>query len=368
MLAPAVGAVLQSEASLADTAAVAGLASALTSLVKRTVHYMKAAASMQQRQQGQQQQQRSPEAIVHRAAEYFLAAVPAIVQTLLPETALHHTAAFAATTTTSSSSQVCASSVLLAVVLARSIVQLAGAMEAAEPQLLFVSLMARPEFHERWGVESSGSVDLMHVGHVPSGQFGSSVEGQWQQAWQQCVLSVTANVWGIITSPSCAAAAAAAAAAGGDITAGHTSSNAASSSCTETGTAGASSSSGSGSSSLPVQWRYLLNLEQLNPRWAAAAAEYEAAVQTLRPGAQMGQQYAAALQLCKALEAAAPLPAMCNNLGCENLAGVSEAAAASKRCAGCRCRYCSAACQAADWRRHKHACRCMAAAAAESCG
>jgi hypothetical protein len=68
------------------------------------------------------------------------------------------------------------------------------------------------------------------------------------------------------------------------------------------------------------------------------------------------------LQLCKALVAAAPLPMTCNNPYCDNLAGASEAAAAMKLCAGCRCRYCSAACQAADRRRHKHACRKVAAA------
>ncbi|KAF6252304.1 hypothetical protein COO60DRAFT_1672918 [Scenedesmus sp. NREL 46B-D3] len=44
------------------------------------------------------------------------------------------------------------------------------------------------------------------------------------------------------------------------------------------------------------------------------------------------------LQLCRALAAAAPLPVVRNNPGCENLAG------------------------AGDWRRHKHACRHMAAA------
>jgi hypothetical protein len=68
------------------------------------------------------------------------------------------------------------------------------------------------------------------------------------------------------------------------------------------------------------------------------------------------------MQLCRALVAAAPLPLVCNNLSCENLAGESEAAIAVKSCAGCRCRYCSAACQAADWKRHKKACKAMAGA------
>jgi hypothetical protein len=77
------------------------------------------------------------------------------------------------------------------------------------------------------------------------------------------------------------------------------------------------------------------------------------------PALQFAEQ---CMQLCRALVAAAPLPLVCNNPGCEAMAGLSEAAAARKVCAGCRCRYCSAACQAADWRRHKRACKRMAAA------
>jgi hypothetical protein len=72
----------------------------------------------------------------------------------------------------------------------------------------------------------------------------------------------------------------------------------------------------------------------------------------------IGQLYSDALRLCRAMAAAAPLPRVCNHLGCENLAGSSEAAAAVKVC-GCGAGYCSAACQAADRRRHKHACRRM---------
>jgi hypothetical protein len=75
----------------------------------------------------------------------------------------------------------------------------------------------------------------------------------------------------------------------------------------------------------------------------------------------VGQLYADALELCRAVVAAAPLPVVCNNPSCERLEGISEAAAAGKLCAGCRCRYCSAACQAADWRRHKRACKRMSA-------
>jgi hypothetical protein len=77
---------------------------------------------------------------------------------------------------------------------------------------------------------------------------------------------------------------------------------------------------------------------------------------------QRNQHYAEAIGLCRALAAAAPLLVVCNNPSCGNTEGVSEAAAASKACAGCRCRYCSVACQRADWKRHKGACRRMAAA------
>jgi hypothetical protein len=74
-----------------------------------------------------------------------------------------------------------------------------------------------------------------------------------------------------------------------------------------------------------------------------------------------GNLYSDALVLCKALVAAVPLPVVCNNPGCKTLEGVSEVAGARKVCAGCRCRYCSAACQAADWKRQKKACKQMAA-------
>jgi hypothetical protein len=73
------------------------------------------------------------------------------------------------------------------------------------------------------------------------------------------------------------------------------------------------------------------------------------------------QLYADALARCRELVAAAPLPLVCNNPSCENLAGASETSVAVKVCAGCRCRYCSAACQAADWRRHKRGCKHMVA-------
>lgn len=48
----------------------------------------------------------------------------------------------------------------------------------------------------------------------------------------------------------------------------------------------------------------------------------------------------------------------CANLRCPNVAGCSEAEQQGKRCARCgMVRYCSAACQRADWKRHKRACK-----------
>jgi hypothetical protein len=164
------------------------------------------------------------------------------------------------------------------------------------------------------------------------------------------------------------------------------------------------SSSSSSSSSTSPRWHYLLEQPRKSKRWAEAAAVFDsrwpdalgmmsaaaaaAAVKLLTDTGetsdssnsssnadgtssahhqQLGpdditQLYADALQLCRALVAAAPLPLVCNNPSCDNLVGASETTVATKLCAGCRCRYCSAACQAADWRRHRRGCKAMAAA------
>ncbi|KAF6245556.1 hypothetical protein COO60DRAFT_32697 [Scenedesmus sp. NREL 46B-D3] len=145
----------------------------------------------------------------------------------------------------------------------------------------------------------------------------------------------------------------------------------------DAGTDGSMAPPAAGSSQRQAQWGHLLQLQQ-HSRWVEAAAAFsskwpdvddatDAAIDQLgssssQQQADVGRLYEDALELCKALVAPAPLPLVCNNPGCGNLAGRIEVALARKVCACCRCRYCSAACQEADWRRHRRACTAMAAA------
>jgi hypothetical protein len=67
------------------------------------------------------------------------------------------------------------------------------------------------------------------------------------------------------------------------------------------------------------------------------------------------------------------VPGTCNNPGCVNVSGPSEAQLVCARrnvCAGCRCaRYCAQdPCQRAHWRQHKQVCKALAAAAAAGGG
>ena len=56
----------------------------------------------------------------------------------------------------------------------------------------------------------------------------------------------------------------------------------------------------------------------------------------------------------------------CASLACTNLAGDSETSVKGRRCAGCvTVRYCCTECAAADWRRHRPACRLLAAMRAQ---
>jgi hypothetical protein len=232
------------------------------------------------------------------------------------------------------------------------------------------SLLGRPAFRMRWLNEPATADGAFYTEFIqPKGREDQhNAEVQWQ-VWQLAVLQAMQDLWAAFKSVGIApsAAAAASGALAGDA-------------CADSQERGASSSSGSSSNSSgsgvgrQVKWGYLLRLQQCSPQWAAAVAAYEAnqpnweeveagaLPSTAAAAEQHSQHYTEAIGLCRALAAAAPLPVICNNPSCGNKEGVSEAAAACKACAGCRCRYCSVACQRADWKRHKGACRRMAAA------
>jgi hypothetical protein len=187
-----------------------------------------------------------------------------------------------------------------------------------------------------------------------------TVAGQWQR-WQQCLLMAVQGAFGTLKAfeivPQLG---------------GSTSTASAASSSSSSNSSSGGSGSSSSSSSEQIKWGHLLQL-QYSPQLAAAAAKFAAKwpnrytdksliIGARAAAAQTEEMYADALQLCRVLAAAAPLHGVCNYLGCEKLAGVSEAAAAGKTCAGCKASYCSVACQTADWPLHKHACKRMSAA------
>jgi hypothetical protein len=190
-----------------------------------------------------------------------------------------------------------------------------------------------------------------------------TIAGQWQR-WQQFLLTAVQGALGTLkvleVVPQLGGSTTAASAA-----ASSSSSNSSREVCR-------SSSSSSGSSSEQIKWCHLLQLQH-SPQLAAAAAEFVAkwpnwytdkslVIDAPAVAAQIEEKYANALQLCEVLAAAAPLRGVCSYMGCEKLAGVSEAAAAGKICGGCKASYCSVACQKADWPLHKHACKRMSAA------
>uniref|UniRef100_A0A383WED8 MYND-type domain-containing protein n=1 Tax=Tetradesmus obliquus TaxID=3088 RepID=A0A383WED8_TETOB len=398
-----------SPGALHDTAAVAGLASAVTSFAKRAAQLTTAAIALQE---GQAAAATGITAAFRRitdflqganvghvasaaAAENFPAALSRITDLLqgslascLLSAAEHGSATGTSGSSSSSSRQAVASTALLSVVAARSLVQLADAMQAAGPQLLFRCIMARPNYLGEWvPQQGDGSVHVHKI--EPSGSTAMHTErGQWH-VWHtqmlKAMLQVVLAFQGAGTAAAAATATAAAAApARGADAAGAAAAEALEPAAAGAAVAGSSSSSssrssrqpGQPSSSQPVSWGYLLQLQQNSASWTAKVAAFDAKwpgwrvdVRSLHADSsseeamqQTQQQYTDARKLCKALAAAAPLPLVCNNPGCESLARVSEAAAASKRCGRCKCRYCSAACQTADWERHKHACKGMAAA------
>jgi hypothetical protein len=422
-LSHAVTAMLSSAAALANTAAVASVASALASLVKRAVQFTHAAVLLR----GQQLEQDTQH---DTAAAHFPAALSYIMDQLLYKLATGLKAVSSSSSSSSNKQQARASAVLLAVVAARSLAQLAAAMEAAGPQLMLASHDAAPAFSFGWASAFDNALigNLMQV-------IGEHSCMEVQQIWQMKVFGAVAYLCDALRGlgllqPQQHAEAAALQAAGvdaaeqaGRASSGMTTSSIGSSasssgvvypaSCADAGgssdsrqgnnggtaacpassvsadtsssSSGSSSSSSSSSSTgMQLKWIYLLRLQQSSKKWRAAAAACEISgmdVVAFRAFAATMQgsnsctarvwersfkesRIKESLQLVRTLAAVAPLPVVCNNLSCENLDGVSEAAAACKVCAGCRCRYCSVACQRADWKRHKRACRRMAAAGA----
>jgi hypothetical protein len=358
----------------------------------------------------------------------------------------------AAACVSGSSSQASASCALLAVALGRSLGQLAGAMEAAGPQLLFDSLAAQPCYRVMWSAcgdsipgsgQDSGGTALSSDQQPTTtsyqwGQLGplgslqqSTVVGQWC-CWQARMVRTAATLHSALQLLGLAGASEAAASAaidsstsscntsslmnngrGAMASCGAGSSETAASStkgCSEVAASSAASSNGTAagdegrgggttsrsassddvssrntssdnSSGSKLKWGHLLKLQQSSAHWAAAVTAHstscknsitgpqlqgddESAAGMARQVEQTRREYAASIALCKELAAAAPLAVVCNNLGCSNLAGVSDAVTGARACSGCRCRYCSVECQKADWQRHKHACRSMAAARA----
>jgi hypothetical protein len=202
---------------------------------------------------------------------------------------------------------------------------------------------------------------------APGSAPQQNVMSQWQ-LWQLVVLHAMQPLMSAMTTlgmleqaGDAEDRAAAAAAAGPDETNGNSSSGQASS-----------------SSSSQQKWGHLLHLQQFSPDWAAAVEAFtktwpgcwgqvEDMFRLIVAGTIPGVEelpllFDDAFQLVKELVDAAPLPVVCTNPGCESLAGLSEAAAACKACSRCMCRYCSVAFQRADWKRHKPACKRMAAA------
>jgi hypothetical protein len=361
MMQHAIAAVLESDVCTGNSVAVAGLASAVTSLIKRAVQFIRDACSMQQ------EQQQLPAEPSQLAAACYPPAVLVLVQSTLGEFARGVLRAAIRSTKpaihgSSNTHQAAASAALLAVLLARSLVQLADAMEAAGHQLLVDCQRSLPSFNLMWlpGGQVYGR-ELAATGSA----LQRNVWSQWQY-WQLAVLHALHPVMsamailGMSQQAGDAEDRAAAAAAGPDVTA----------SC-------------SSSSSSQPKWCHLLHLRQFSPDWATAVDAFSAkrphwgqhveeALGLLLAGTPIlveGMQLLLndALQLTRELVDAAPLPVVCNNPGCESLAGVSEAAACCKACSECKCRYCSVACQRADWKRHKHACKRMAAAAGKTC-
>jgi hypothetical protein len=207
-----------SPAALDNTAAVTGLASALTSLAKRAVQHISAAADLQT------QPTAAAADGAAAAAAFFPAAAPVVATDCVAtpaglltgwcgsfETAAAGAGSAVGSSSSSSSSQAAASAALLAVVFARSLVQLADAMEAAGPEVYFKSLLGEPVFRMRLlnKPENAGATysTLQIVPYGP--EYQHNVEVQWQ-IWQLRVLQVMQHLWPAFKSVGIAPSAAAA--------------------------------------------------------------------------------------------------------------------------------------------------------------
>jgi hypothetical protein len=189
MLQYAVVAVLNSEAALSKTAVVAGLASALTSLVKRAAQFTKTA---ELQRMSTVVASAAPEAVAggcatEAASANFAAAHLVMNDSVLRAANAVKAAAAVCVSSSSSSQQVPASLAFLAAMLAHSLVQLADAMEAAVPQLLFDSLTAGITVKVAWS-RSGRDTRYWVTSFKPLGsEEQHNVAGHWCQ-WQLMVL------------------------------------------------------------------------------------------------------------------------------------------------------------------------------------
>jgi hypothetical protein len=91
--------------------------------------------------------------------------------------------------------------VLLAVVIARSLVQLADAMEAAGPEVYLKSLLGRQNFRMHWFNDLTTAGDTFSAQRVaPNGiEDEHNAEVLWQ-VWQQAVLVAMQQLWAAFKS------------------------------------------------------------------------------------------------------------------------------------------------------------------------
>jgi hypothetical protein len=90
----------------------------------------------------------------------------------------------------------------------------------------------------------------------------------------------------------------------------------------------------------PVVWESLLQLhswlQQSSSSSSNQATSSSTAAAAAATAASDTGSVSAAEEACRQLVGALPVPELCNNLSCSNLGGISEAAAAKKRCSGCK--------------------------------